>query len=320
MALALQEAVAAGLTLRVNVGEQCQYDCGYCRPGQLRAPTRSSERVQPAEYERLARLFGAVGVTKVRFTGGEPLLRPDFAEIVAAFRRGLPQATFALTTNGERLDALLDAPPEGLSAVTVHVDSLRPGRYRDLMGPGDVGAVLSSALRAKTMGLHTKLNVVVQRGLNDDELEDFLTWSWRSDIEVRFIELMNTGSANDFTRAHFFSGAELVARLGALRLGRRHPADPACLYRSATGTVFGVIASDTAPFCDACARLRLSADGRLRGCLYEPGGAPLLASLRAGWTEAMLSEALQRSVSAKRSHHPARPGPRAQFSMAELGG
>ena len=314
------DRVARGLTLRVSVGEQCQYDCGYCRPGQLRGPTKHAARVQPAEYARLARLFGSVGVTKVRFTGGEPLLRPDFREVVAAFHRGLPHAALALTTNGERLDALLDDVPEGLRAVTVHVDSLHPGRYRSSMGPGDLNVVLGSVLRARALGLATKLNVVVQRGLNDDELHDFLDWSWRSDIEVRFIELMNTGSADDFTRAHFFPGAEIVSRLGGLRLGRRRTEDPACLYRSATGTIFGVIASDTAPFCEACSRLRLSADGRLRGCLYEPGGAPLLESMRAGWTDALLQQALSRSVAGKRSFHPAQPGPRAQFSMAELGG
>lgn len=308
------------LTLRVNVGEQCQYDCGYCRPGLGRAPTRSSQRLQPAEYERLARLFGPLGVSKVRFTGGEPLLRPDFGEVVAAFHRALPEVTLALTTNGQRLDALLDAPPPGLSAVTVHIDSLQPERYRRLMGEGDVGAVLTSVLRAKAIGLSTKLNVVVQRGLNDDELSDFLAWSCRADVEVRFIELMNTGSASDFTLAHFFAGAEVVSRLGATRGGRRSAADPACLYRAEDGTVFGLIASDTAPFCGDCARLRLSADGRLRGCLYEPDGAPLAGLLRGGASDAMLGALLESTVGAKRSHHPSLALPRSDFSMADLGG
>ncbi|MDP1822706.1 MAG: radical SAM protein [Archangium sp.] len=307
-------------TLRVNVGEHCQYDCGYCRPGLVRAPTGASQRVQPAEYARLALLFAPLGVTKVRFTGGEPLLRPDFREVVAAFHQALPDATLALTTNGQRLDALLDDLPPGLGAVTVHVDSLQADRYRRLMGEGDVSAVLASVQRAKALGLATKLNVVVQRGLNDDELPDFLAWSRRTGLEVRFIELMNTGSASGFTRAHFFAGAEVVARLGATRLGRKHAADPACLFRAADGTVFGLIASDTAPFCEDCARLRLSADGRLRGCLYEPAGAPLGALLRAGWSDAMLSGLVKRAVSEKRSHHPSLALPRGRFSMADLGG
>ncbi|MDP1822312.1 MAG: radical SAM protein [Archangium sp.] len=307
-------------TLRVNVGEQCQYDCGYCRPGLVRAPTGAAKRVQPTEYARLARLFGSLGVKKVRFTGGEPLLRPDFREVVAAFHGALPGATLALTTNGQRLEALLDAPPPGLGAVTVHVDSLQPERYRRLMGEGDVRAVLASVVRARELGFATKLNVVVQRGLNDDELPDFLAWSRRADIEVRFIELMNTGSASEFTRAHFFSGAEVVSRLGATQLGRKSAADPACLFRAADGTVFGLIASDTAPFCADCARLRLSADGRLRGCLYEPEGAPLIGLLREGASDAMLGALMKRNVAAKQSHHPSLALPRGQFSMADLGG
>lgn len=309
---------ASALTLRVNVGEQCQYDCGYCRPGLLRAPTGSKQRVQPAEYERLAPLFR--GVSKVRFTGGEPLLRPDLREVLWAFHRGLPDAALALTTNGQRLDALLDSPPPGLTAVTVHVDSLLPSRYQALMGKGDVSAVLGSVLRAKAIGLTTKLNVVVQRGLNDDELPDFLSWSRSAGIEVRFIELMNTGSASEFTRAHFIAGAEIVARLKAQRVGRRHPADPACLFRAPDGTVFGLIASDTAPFCQDCARLRLSADGRLRGCLYEPGGAPLAGLLRGGASDEMIRALVARAVTAKRSHHPSLALPRTAFSMADLGG
>lgn len=304
----------------MNVGEQCQYDCGYCRPGLVRAPTSSSQRLQRVEYERLARLFGPLGVGKVRFTGGEPLLRPDFREVVAAFHRGLPQARLALTTNGQRLDALLDDPPPGLGSVTVHVDSLQGPRYRTLMGEGDVGAVLASVERAKALGLTTKLNVVMQRGLNDDEFPDFLAWSRRAGVEVRFIELMNTGSALQFTRERFFPGAEVLARLGAVRVGRREAADPACLFRSADGTLFGLIASDTAPFCQHCARLRLSADGRLRGCLYQPEGAPLAELLRAGWSEAMLGALLQQTVERKASHHPSRALPRGQFSMADLGG
>lgn len=307
-------------TLRVNVGEQCQYDCGYCRPGLIRNPTSNSEKVQPHEYRLFARAFSSVGVSKVRFTGGEPLLRPDFRAIVAAFHDELPHAKLALTTNGQRLDTLLDAVPPGLEAVTVHVDSLEPERYRQLMGPGNLGHVLANVERAHAIGLSTKLNVVVQRGLNDDELHDFLAWSRRTSIEVRFIELMNTGSANTFTQKHFFSGAQIASSLGATELGRRHPSDPACLFQASTGVVFGIIASDTAPFCQDCNRLRLSADGRLRGCLYEPHGVPLAGLLRHGAGEAMLQALISKAVGQKQSFHPSQHKPREAFSMSDLGG
>lgn len=308
-------------TLRVNVGEQCQYDCGYCRPGSVRAHTAVAQRVQPSEYQRLAQLFAHVGVTKVRFTGGEPLLRSDIREVFAAFHRGLPSAHLALTTNGHRLSRLLDVPPEGLSAVTIHVDSLQPQRYRALMGGGDLGTTLDSAVRARKLGLTTKLNVVVQRGLNDDELPDFLKWSSNSGIEVRFIELMNTGSALEFARVHFLSGSEMLARLGAAHMvGRRNPSDPACLFRTNDGTQFGVIASDTTPFCQQCNRLRLSADGRLRGCMYEPEGAPLVELLRSGGSDELAIRLLAQTVALKHSCHPSRLLPRTHFSMADVGG
>jgi cyclic pyranopterin phosphate synthase len=144
-------------------------------------------------------------------------------------------------------------------------------------------------------------------------------------VEVRFIELMNTGSAKDYAKDAFISGHELRQRLGSTAISRRHPSDPAALHHTKAGVVFGVIASDTEPFCDACDRLRLSADGRVRGCLYEAGGVPLGAALRAGSDDDCLVALLDRALHEKRSFHPstalttaatARPA----FSMADVGG
>lgn len=312
-----------GFTLRVNVLEQCQYDCGYCRPGTARVTARA-DRLKPHEYERLAAQLALFGVRKVRFTGGEPLLRPDILQVIAAFRRALPDAPLAVTTNGQRLCGMLELLRDaGLTGATVHVDSLRPERYLSMMGLGNVGRVLESVARAKSLLETVKLNVVVQRGLNDDELGDFLEWSRDSGVEVRFIEMMNTGSAAGFTRKHFFSGRDIIARLGesapVTPLPRRSLSDPAALYRRA-GVTFGVIASDTEPFCGACNRLRLSPDGRLRGCLYEPHGAPLGAAMREGVSDVELASMLRLAISGKRSHHPATFAPREAFSMASVGG
>jgi len=313
------------VTLRVSLLEQCQYDCGYCRPGAVVRPTHTARWLRATDYERLAGLFGALGVHKVRFTGGEPLLRPDVVDVVRAFRSALPGRELALTSNGQRLPSLLEPlAAAGLDRATVHVDSLRPERYRALMGDGVVDDVLAGVLAARARLRAVKLNVVVQRGRNDDELLDFLAWSHRTGVEVRFIELMNTGSAVDYTRQVFVSGAEILARVaggGPVRLrGRRHTADPATLYETSEGVVFGIIASDTQPFCESCDRLRLTADGRLRGCLYEQTGVPLGAALKAGASDDELRALLAFGLARKRSRHPLRVDRTHAFSMADTGG
>ncbi|MGA9522315.1 MAG: radical SAM protein [Myxococcaceae bacterium] len=317
--------VPPGYALRVNVLEQCQYRCLYCLPGSVSPYTPNKSRLTPPEYARLAPLFVRAGVRKVRFTGGEPLLREDLPDIVRAFRTALPVGELAVTTNGEHLPKMLDALVEaGLDRATVHVDSLRPDRYRTLMGDGDVGAVLEGLLEARTRLREVKLNVVVQRGGNDDELTDFLDWSLRHGIQVRFIELMNTGSARDYVQVSFFSGRDIVARIAEREsvepLPRASLADPAALYRTRRGIVFGVIASDTEPFCASCNRLRLTPDGKLRGCLYQSGGVALGSALRAGAEDAELERMLALGIRNKRSHHPSVAAERVPFSMSESGG
>ncbi len=311
-------------TLRVSVLDRCQYRCPYCRPGAVAPYVEPATRLTAEDYAALAPLFARRGVTKVRFTGGEPLLRRDLPEIVAAFRRGAPEATLALTTNGqhlaERLPALAEA---GVTRATVHVDSLRPERYRALMGDGDVRDVLAATLAARDLLDEVKLNVVVQRGRNDDELSDFLGWSRATGVEVRFIELMNTGSAADYTRSVFMTGQEIANALaaagGAAPVPRREASAPAARFRADDGLEFGIIASDTQPFCEDCNRMRLSADGRLLGCLYEAGGLDLRASLAAG-DQAELAARLGQAFADKRSHHPDVDVERVPFSMAQTGG
>jgi cyclic pyranopterin phosphate synthase len=236
----------------------------------------------------------------------------------------MPAVSLAVTTNGQRLGPRLEsARRAGLNAATIHVDSLRAQRYRQLMGEGCLDEVLATIDRAKSVLDVVKLNVVVQRGLNDDELVDFLAWSRGAGVEVRFIELMNTGRARDFTGVHFIAGREILARIGesvrVSSLPRRNPSDPASLYRAGDVT-FGLIASDTQPFCADCNRLRLSPTGQLRGCLYQPEGLPLGAALKAGAGAPELAELLRRSLTTRKSHHPLSELPRTDFSMADVGG
>lgn len=310
-------------TLRVNLLEQCQFRCPYCRPGAVRPPTARQAWLTPDDYQRLGGLFSRFHVDKVRLTGGEPLLRPDVEDIIAGLKRAMPGVTVALTTNGQylaqRLPALVRA---GLDRATVHIDSLRPDRYRRLMGDADVEQAISGLRSAHEMLGGAKLNMVVQRGENDDELKDFLAFGRAHRIEVRFIELMNTGSARGWVERTFFSGREILARVGPVQpLPRRSPADPAALYSTADGQVFGLIASDTQPFCADCNRLRLMPDGRLSSCLYAPAAVPLGAALKAGATDAVLARLIDDAIGAKRTYHPgAALGPRSTFSMSETGG
>jgi cyclic pyranopterin phosphate synthase len=317
-------------SLRVSVLEQCQLDCRYCRPGSTTTPTEKARWLGPDEHRRLARTFLARGVRKVRFTGGEPTLRPELPALVQAWRDVAADMSvpvgLALTTNGLRLlpllPALLDA---GLQGVTLHLDSLRADRIESLMGKGaDVDIALAAIDAARALGFDVKWNAVVQRGHNDDELTAMLARARDLGVELRFIEQMNTGSAKDYVAATFISGRDIVglvdAAVGAVAVPRRQPSDPAALYRTDDGVVFGVIASDTEPFCEACDRLRLSADGRVRGCLYQPGGLPLGAALRAGTDDAGLMALLDSALDDKQSHHPLVPRARTPFSMADVGG
>jgi GTP 3',8-cyclase len=287
---------------------------------------RAEQRLSAEDYVQLAPIFAGMGVNKVRFTGGEPLLRRDLADIVGAFRAALPDGVLALTTNGQHLAASLPAlVGAGLSRATVHVDSLRPERYRELMGEGDVHDVLDTLLAARARLEEVKLNVVVQRGRNDDEIGDFLAWSRATGVEVRFIELMNTGSAAEYTRKVFFSGREIVEavreRAGATAVARVNPSDPAARWRTDDGLVFGVIASDTEPFCGDCNRMRLSSKGGLFGCLYQsPGsGVDLGRALREGTLEQLAAQ-VRRAFEDKRSYHPSVTERTTAFSMAETGG
>jgi cyclic pyranopterin phosphate synthase len=312
--------------LRIGLLEQCQLRCSYCLPGEGRPYTERSAWLTAQEHARLAPLFSRRGIEKVRFTGGEPLLREDVVDIVAAWRAALPRADLALTTNGarlaERINSLIDG---GLNRLNVHVDSLRADRYQTMMGKGDPAPVLEAAAHAATRMRQVKLNVVAQRGLNDDELASFLDWSVDSRVEVRFIELMDTGSAPDHVKRTFMSGDDVLAHIAGQRpfdeLEKRHPSDPASLFRVRdTGVTFGVIASDTRPFCERCDRMRLTADGRLRGCLYAPDGVSLRDPLREGEADDKLLSIIDAGLDDKRSWHPdyavARPG----FSMADVGG
>jgi cyclic pyranopterin phosphate synthase len=240
------------------------------------------------EICELVDVFSALGVDKVRLTGGEPLLRRDLPTLVSMLAGNPRLGDLAMTTNGvlltEQAQALYDA---GLHRVTVSLDTLRPERFKRLTRRDSHGKVLQGIDAAKRVGFSgLKLDTVVMRGTNDDEIVDLIDYGRRVGAEVRFIEYMDVGGATRWSMDRVVSRAELLAHLehhyGMISPVREPSSAPAERFRLPDGTAFGIIASTTAPFCRSCDRSRLTADGMWYLCLYAQKGVDLRTPLRAG--------------------------------------
>lgn len=240
------------------------------------------------EIARLVEIFTTLGVDRVRLTGGEPLLRRDLARLVSMLTANPRLRDIALTTNGTRLaEEAEDLWRAGLHRVTVSLDTLNPERFHALTrrdAHGQVIAGIEAASRAGFRG--TKIDAVVIRGFNDDELADLIEFGRAREAEVRFIEYMDVGGATEWTRAQVMSRTEMLDALGK-RYGRIEPlhensSAPAERFQLPDGTIFGIIASTTEPFCRSCDRSRLTADGMWFTCLYASTGADLRRLLRGG--------------------------------------
>lgn len=309
-----------GYSLRVSVIDNCQLRCSYCLPFGPKNILPKNKWLSLEQYQHIALALKKFPIEKVRFTGGEPLLRPDISAIIKVFNNILGVSAH-LTTNGLKfLPQMAELKNAGLSATTFHLDTLQEKKYGRLMGRGSVTEVIEAIKQARPLFL-TKLNVVVQKGENDDELWDFLRLSKDLAVEVRFIELMNTGSAKDFVAENFLSGQEILMRIGQydeiVPLKRKNPSDPAEQFLARKLDVpFGLIASDTRPFCQDCNRLRLSADGHIRTCLYEPLGYKIPLDLNVDDMARFISGVILK----KTSFHPSLMRERKDFSMSMVGG
>jgi cyclic pyranopterin phosphate synthase len=287
-------------SLRVSVTDRCNLRCTYCMPEADYTWLPREDILTFAETEQLVRVFVDQGVSKLRITGGEPLLRRDLPELVARLARVPGIEDVALTTNAVLLPRLGGALREaGVQRVTVSLDTLRPDRFTALSGRDHFAAALAGIEQATRQGFAgVKLNMVVMRGRNDDELLDMLDFGRRHGIEVRFIEYMDVGGATRWSDSLVVSRREMLERIGAAH-GTVTPASkvdwaPADLFRLADGTTFGVISSTTEPFCRTCDRARLTADGMWFTCLYARGGINLRDALRAGATPAELAALIGR--------------------------
>jgi cyclic pyranopterin phosphate synthase len=258
-----------------------------------------SELMTGAELEKLAEAFVALGVCKIRITGGEPLLRRDLPSIVAGLRALLGEGDLAMTTNGWLLEKrAAELAVAGLQRVNVSLDSLDPAVAGRMNGLGlDVGRVLAGIDAALAEGLQVKLNCLVQRGVNEDGVIDLCVFARKRGLPLRFIEYMDVGNTNGWTPGLVVSAREILDRVRARwpleELEPAHRGEVAARYRYADGGgEIGIIGSVTEPFCRDCNRARLSADGRLYTCLFASTGADLLGPLRRGAGAAELRDLL----------------------------
>ena len=274
--------------LRLSVTDRCNLRCQYCMPEEEYVWLPRNDVLTFEEMDRLVDVFADLGVDKVRLTGGEPLLRRDLDRLVRLLAANPRIQDLAMTTNGvllaEQAPALRAA---GLHRVTVSLDTLREDRFKTLTRRDTHARVLEGiAAVGKTGWPGLKLDTVVMRGVNDDELADLIEYAATVSAEVRFIEYMDVGGATHWSMDRVVSRQEILTRL-AERYGPIQPiveesSAPADRFRLSDGRVFGIISSTTAPFCRSCDRSRLTADGVWYLCLYAARGTDLRGPLREG--------------------------------------
>ena len=317
--------------LRVSITDRCNYKCIYCRTGELGA---QYPELDIQEYLRLIKLFVGLGISKVRLTGGEPLLRRGLVELIrelAGLRTlaGEP-LDLALTTNGHLLDELA-APLKGagLNRVTVSMDAVdAPTFERITRVPGSFETVLGGVRAARAAGLTPlKINCVLLRGFNDEQIEGFARFAREEDVVVRFIEFMPLEEGRLWTPEIVVPLAEIVERLGRVmplkEMAPREAGETARRYTFADGVgEIGIIAPVSQAFCGACSRVRLTSDGKIRTCLFSQVEHDLYGRLRAGASEEELRAYIHQTVQGKEArHHIGEPGfLKPSRSMVHIGG
>ena len=324
--------------LRISVTDRCNFRCPYCMPADVFGPghafLREHDLMNATEFTHIVRAFQALGVEKVRLTGGEPLIRADLPQLIGILKNTLGLEDVAVTTNGWLLEKLAPALREaGLDRLNVSVDSIDDVTAGKLNGLGfKVSRVLRGIDAAAALGLPIKVNCVVQRGVNDGELLALCAYFRDRGHPLRFIEFMDVGNTNHWTRDRVVPAKELVQRISAQwplePIGPAYRGEVASRYRYRDGRgEIGLISSVTEPFCRDCHRARMSADGRLYTCLFASLGWDVLGAVRAGVVGAELEQFLRRiwagrldRYSDERSELIARGEPKAKIEMSYIGG
>jgi len=281
--------------LRISVTDRCNFRCTYCMPFDEYAWIERREVLSFEEIERLARIFLGFGVEKIRLTGGEPLVRKDLHRLIARLSQLEGLGDISLTTNGALLAAQAEALHDaGLRRINVSIDSLRPDRFTALTKRGNLDEVLAGVFAAKKAGISPiKINAVIIRGTNEDEILDLVEFARVNGFEMRFIEYMDVGNANAWSLERTVTKKEILDRVNSRfpvrEIGRANGTAPAVDYEFLDGAgEIGIIGSVTEPFCSSCTRVRLTADGKLVTCLFAESGFDLKALLRSGVSDEQL--------------------------------
>jgi len=315
--------------LRISITDRCNFRCFYCKSAVFSNAKERAEILTFEEILRLARLFVGLGITKIRVTGGEPMVRRDVDRLIAELSRLPGLEDLALTTNGFNLAekaVLLRA--NGLNRVTVSLDSLDGARFAAITKSNDFEKVLAGIHEAKRIGLQpVKVNCVLVRGFNEDEVVPFAEFSRQHDIAVRFIEFMPLDEQGQWNREKVVTGAEVLARLREryemVPVGKvnDHATSADYAFADAPGRI-GLIMPVSVPFCGQCSRVRLTADGKIRTCLFSVIEHDVRTVLRSGADDSAVIEFITETVQKKERGHRINepdfePPPR---SMSFIGG
>jgi len=285
--------------LRISVTDRCNMRCVYCMPKNNTKWFYGSEVLTFDEIVRLSSILASLGVEKIRLTGGEPLVRPSIENLIKSITKIRHIKSVGLTTNGLLLSDKIDAlKSSGLHSVNISLDSFKEDRFRMMTGINGLNKVISSIKKARDVGFNVKINMVVVRGWNDDEVVEFGKFARHTGITVRFIEFMPLDGTGIWRSDLVFSKKEMVEKLES-NIGKMFPmleqeiSAPAKLYSFSDGEgTIGFIPSVTEPFCDQCDRIRLTSDGRFLTCLFENPGYDIKRDLREGASDQELGQCL----------------------------
>ncbi len=294
--------------IRISITDRCNFRCIYCMP---RYPVwmPRPEILTFEEIKRLALIFISLGVKKIRLTGGEPTTRRDLPQLVAMLKSIPDLRDLSLTTNGYLLDRvgreIFDA---GLKRINISMDTLKRERFKEITRTDYFDKVLCSIALAKKIGFNPlKVNAVIIRGYNDDEVSDFIVYAKEQGVEIRFIEFMPLDADNIWERKKLFTKKEILDKIQEkfeIESMNTDPRDPAKRYRLKDGSaIFGIISSISEPFCFTCNRVRLTADGKLRTCLFSITETDLKTPMRSGASDKEVRSIIEDRVFHKEPGH-----------------
>jgi GTP 3',8-cyclase len=296
------------MDLRVSVTDRCNFRCVYCRSANPETHMPARELLEWDEYERLVRLLVGLGIRKVRVTGGEPMVRPGVEDFIARLK-ALGIQDISMTTNGYLLaDRCHDLAAAGMNRINISLDSLNRERFERITRTKTFDQVIAGIDAAQASKLRpVKVNAVLVRGINDDEVEAFAEFARDRDLIMRFIEFMPLDADHAWTRDMVITGAEVHRRISA-----RWPLVPVVHERSETARKYrfadgrgeiGLISPVSQPFCGHCSRLRLTADGKLRTCLFSKDDHDLRSLLRSGASDRQICDEILAIVAQKEKGH-----------------